>query len=223
MRKSKDDGEFLSGSDARREDLFRRRKMVRRLGLLLALAVTICGMGLGQELALDSTPPSRAQVLKLLASMGIQQNIDNALRNTQNKMKASARASFQKKYPDADAATVKKLDEVFDGTPLFSFEDISESVIPAYQKNLSASDVQAGIDFYISEAGKRLLGKLPEIQREANESGGKLVQQKLALYSEQLTRKLEAFEAEVETKSAPAANKPKAADTQSKSTDDKSK
>ncbi len=100
--------------------------------------------------------------------------------------KSAARDSFQKKNPDADAATLKKLDEVFDSTPLFSFEAISESLIPAYQKNLSAADVQAGIDFYSSEAGKRLLEKLPAIMREANESGGQLVQQKLAAYSEEL-------------------------------------
>lgn len=197
--------------------------MVRRFGLLVLLVVAMCGAGLGQEAALDSTPPSRAQVLKLLASMGIQQNIDAALRNTQNRLKVTARAAFQKKNPDADAATLKKLDEIFDSTPLFSFEDISESVIPAYQNNLSASDVQAGIDFYTSEAGKRLLGKLSAIQREANESGGKLVQQKLAAYSEQLTHKLEAFESELNTHKPSAANKPKAADNQSKTMDEKSK
>ncbi len=196
--------------------------MVGRLGSCIFLVLAICGVGLGQQAALDNTPPSRAQVLKLMTAMGIQQNIDAALLNTQNKLKMAARASFQKKNPDADAATLKKLDEVFDSTPLFNFEDISEAVIPAYQKNLSASDVQAGIDFYTSEAGKRLLGKLSEIQREANESGGKLVQQKLEAYSEQLTRKLEAFEAE-QDKHKPAADKPKAADDQSKTSDGKSK
>jgi len=197
--------------------------MVRRFGLLVLIVAAMCGAGLGQEVALDSTPPSRAQVLKLLASMGIEQNVDTALRNTQNKLKVTARAAFQKKNPDADAAAQKKLDAVFDSTPMFSFEDISESVIPAYQNNLNASDVQAAIDFYTSGAGKRLLGKLSEIQREANESGGKLVQQKLAAYSEQLTHKLEAFEAELNTQKPPAANKPKAADTQSKTADEKSK
>ena len=57
--------------------------------------------------------------------------------------------------------------------------------------------MQAGIDFYSSDAGKRLLEKLPTVLREANESGGQLVQQKLAAYSEELQRKLETFEAEM--------------------------
>ena len=79
--------------------------------------------------------------------------MDASLKSAQNKIKNAARASFQKKYPEADAATLKKLDEVFDSTPLFGFDTISEPLVAAYQKNLSAADVQAGIDFYSSDAG----------------------------------------------------------------------
>ncbi len=195
--------------------------MIRRMGALVLLVAAMCGVGLGQEVALDSTPPSRAQVLKLMSAMGIQQSIDSSLQSTQKKLRTAARDSFLKKNPEADAATLKKLDEVFDSTQLFSFEAISEALIPAYQKNLSASDVQSGIDFYSSEAGKRMLEKLPAIIHEANESGGKLVQQKLAAYSEELERKLEAFQSEVDKKT-PAADKAKGSD-ESKTTDGKSK
>ena len=120
-------------------------------------------------------------------------------------------------------ATLKKLDEVFDSTPLFTFDDIAEAVIPVYQKNLSAGDVQAGIDFYTSEAGKRLLEKIPVIVRETNESGGQLVQQKLKAYSEELERKLEAFQGQTDSQKPPAASQDKAVDDPSKTTDGKSK
>jgi hypothetical protein len=197
--------------------------MIRRLGVLVLLFTTMCGVGLAQGVALDSTPPSRAQVLTLIAVMGVQGNVSNSLKSTQNKIKVAARASFLKKNPDADAATLKKLDNVFDSTPLFDFEGLSETLIPVYQKNLSAADVQAGIDFYSSEAGKRLLEKVPVIIRESNESGGQLVQRKLKAYSEELERKLEAFEAEVDKQKPAAAQKSKTADGNSKPTDQKSK
>jgi len=58
---------------------------------------------------------------------------------------------------------------------------------------------------------------LPAIINEANESGGKLVQQKLAAYSEELEHKLTAFEAELNKAKAP--EKPN--DTKAKSDDDK--
>lgn len=197
--------------------------MIRRVGVLVLLMGAMWGVGAGQQVALESTPPSRAQVLKLMSSMGVQQGVDSSLQSTQKKLRLAARNSFLKKNPDADEATLKKLDEVFDSTQLFDFEAVSEALIPAYQKNLSASDVQAGIDFYSSEAGKRMLEKMPTILREANESGGHLVQVKLAAYSEELERKLAAFQAELDRQKPPAADKAKGADDKAKTTDQKSK
>lgn len=178
--------------------------------------------GAAQPVAPESTPPSREQVLKLMSAMDVQQSVDASLRATQENVKEAARASFKKKNPDADAATLKKLDEVFDGTPLFTFVDIAEAIVPAYQKNLSAGDVQAGIEFYGSEAGKRLLEKIPAILREANESGGKLVQAKLEGYSEELERKLEAFQSQLNPPKPPEAPQSKPSDDSSKTTDHRS-
>jgi uncharacterized protein len=200
--------------------------MMGRLGALALLCTVLCGAAMAQ-VALDTTPPSRAQVLKLMSAMGVQQGVDASLRTTQEKVKDAARISFAKKNPDADAATLKKLDEVFDSTPLFTFEDIADAIVPVYQKNLSAGDVQAGIDFYSSEAGKRLLEKVPAIIHEANEQGGQLVQKKLNAYSEELERKLESFESEVNPQKPSQAPQSKAADDASKATgrttDEKSK
>lgn len=196
--------------------------IVSRWGVLILGVVLLCGAGVAQ-VTLDPTPPSRAQVLQLMAAMGVAQNMDASLKGAQNRIKNADRASFQKKYPEADAATLKKLDEVFDSTPLFGFDTISEPLVAAYQKNLSAADVQAGIDFYSSDVGKRLLGKLPAIQREAGENGGPLVQQKLKAYSEELERKLESFQAEMKPPAANAAKAAQASDNNSKTTDEKSK
>lgn len=187
------------------------------------LCTMMCGAAAAQVVALDSTPPSRAQVLALMSAMGVQQNIDASLHATQNKVKLAARSSFEKKNPGADADTLKKLDAVFDSTPLFTFDDIAEAVVPAYQKNLSAADVQAGIDFYTSEPGKRLLEKIPVIIRASNEQGGQLVQQKLKDYSLALERKLEAFQSQVNPQKPSEAPQSKAADDTSKTTDGKSK
>jgi len=197
--------------------------MIRRFAVSILLFTTMCAVGSAQQVALDSTPPSRAQVLKLMAAMGVQDNVNASLKGTQSKIKLAARTSFLKKNPDAGAATLKKLDDVFDSTPLFDFEAISETLVPVYQKHLSAADVQAGIDFYSSESGKRMLQNVPVIIRESNESGGQLVQEKLKTYSEELERKLEAFEAEADKQKPPAAEKPKSADDSTKTTDQKSK
>lgn len=133
-----------------------------------------------------------------MTAMGIRQNVDNSLRRAQDNVKASARAALKKKRPDASDADLKKLDAVFESTPLFGFEEISETLIEVYRKNLSAADVQAGIDFYSSEAGQRLVNKLPIIIREANDNSQQLVQQKLSAYADEIQRKLAAFQADFE-------------------------
>lgn len=195
--------------------------MVRRLVALVLLLTSMCAVGLAQGVALDPTPPSRAQVLALMTAMGVRQGVENSLKNAQDKVKASARAAYQKKYPDADEASLKKLDAVFDTTPLFGFEEISETLVGVYQKNLSAEDVQTAIEFYNSEAGKRLLEKLPVIVRQSNERSKALVQEKLEEYSDEIARKLEAFQQDVEQKKPASAGKPKAND--SSTTDQKTK
>jgi hypothetical protein len=197
--------------------------MVRRSVALVLLVTCLCGVGLAQGIALDPTPPSRAQVLSLLTSMGIRQGVENSLKAAQGRVKASAHAAYKKNHPDADEGSLKKLDAVFDTTPLFGFEEISETIVGVYQKNLSAADVQAGIDFYSSDAGRRLVEKIPVIVREANESSKERVQQKLAAYSDEIMRKLEAFQQEMDKQKPASADKPKATEKGSTSTDQKSK
>jgi hypothetical protein len=196
--------------------------MISRLGALI-LCTAMCGAAMAQAPASGSAP-SREQVMKLMSAMGIQQSVDESLHQAQIRVKDAARESFVKQNPNADDATLKKLDEVFDSTPFFKFEDIAEVVIPVYQKNLSAGDVQAGIEFYSSESGKRLLEKVPAILREANEQGGQLAQKKMEAYTDELEQKLEAFQNQVKPAPAPGAPPPSgtAGDT-TKPQDEKSK
>ncbi len=196
--------------------------MARRLGILVVLMALLCGAAMSQEgnkVALDKTPPSRAQVLALMSAMGVQQGVETSIRGAQSRVKAAAHNSFKKQHPEASDEQVKKLDAVFDSTPMFGFETISESLIGAYQKNLSGADVQAAVDFYNSEAGKNLLAKIPVVLREANEAGGAAVQARLKDYAEVIQQKLDAFQAELPKPAetpADAKDKPKSADEKSK-------
>lgn len=202
-------------------------RMIRRVGWLVLLTAALWATGVGQSIP-ESNQPTESQVMQLMTAMGVQHDIDSSLQSTQNTMKLAARNSYLSKHPNADAETLKKLNEVFDSTPLFNFEGLSESLIPAYQHNLSADDVQAGIDFYTSDAGKRMLQKLPTIIKQANENGGQLVQHKLETYAEELQHKLEAFEADPNKPNVPEKPKsddakPKAADAKPVTADDKAK
>ena len=170
--------------------------MLRRLATLFVLMAVFTAALAAQSIQMDPTPPSRAQVLNLLTAMGIRETVENSLKNAQQRVKASAHAAYLKRNPKADAAMLKKLDDVFDSTPIFGFDDISETLVSVYQKNLDAADVQAGIDFYSSPAGQRLIHKVNSIISEANKASQELVQEKLQNSADTLTRKLLAFDQE---------------------------
>ncbi len=44
--------------------------------------------------------------------------------------------------------------------------DLTETLVPIYQKHLSQSDVEALLAFYATPAGKRVLAALPAIERD---------------------------------------------------------
>jgi hypothetical protein len=204
--------------------------MTSRLGTFL-LAVALClGMSGVATAQAAGNQPSREQVLKLMSVMGVQQSVEEALHRSQTSIKDTARDTFLKNTPGTlDDAAKKKMEEILDNEPFFKFEDMVDVVIPIYQTNLSAADVQAGIEFYSSPSGKRLLEKIPDILREANESAGKIAQQKMEKYAEMLDRKLQVLQAELKLKqpaSAPdgsGAKKPEEKAPEGKSPEGKSK
>ena len=185
--------------------------------LCAVLCLTMSGAAVADAAA---DQPSREQVLKLMTVMGVQQSVEESLARSQAGIKDAARETFFKNTPGTiDDATKKKVEEILDAEPFFKFDDLSEAVIPIYQKNLSAADVQAGIDFYSSPSGKRILEKVPGILHDANESAGKIAEQKMEKYAEQLDRKLQVLQAQVQAKQP--ASKP--SDSGEKKPEEKSK
>jgi hypothetical protein len=90
--------------------------------------------------------------------------------------------------------TIQKLDASFDGAPAITFEDVAKPAIDLIQNKLSAREVQAGIDFYSSEAGKHLSAQMPAILLQARPSSEKMLSQKLKQYTEELNRRLKDFQ-----------------------------
>ena len=175
--------------------------MKSRLGIFL-LSVVLCTTLSGAATAQAAgDQPTREQVLKLMSVMGVQQSVEEALQRSKTSIKDTARDTFLKNTPGTlDDATKKKMEDILEAEPFFKFDDLADVVVPIYQKNLTGTDVKAGIDFYSSPSGKRLIEKVPEILRQANEAAGAVAQQKMEKYAEQLDRKLQVLQAEVQAK-----------------------
>jgi len=169
-----------------------------RLGVLLLGIALASGALLAQSGPAADEQPTREQVLKLISIMGLQEKVDAMLKGQQNKVMAGAHGCFVDMNPTADEATVARLDAALAATPRVTYEDVSDGVVRATQRRLSAADVEAAIAFYSTEAGERLRLHLPAILREANIHSTQIVKQKLQAYSDALNRTLMNFQNEMD-------------------------
>jgi hypothetical protein len=168
----------------------------RVVALLLAL-VSLCGVLAAQDGVAEAVPPTREQVQKLLQIVGIEHHLDTMLEQRQSKVREGARGCFRDMNPGADDATLKRLDAAFANTPLITSADFSDGLITELQRRLSAAEVQAGIDFYGSEAGRSLTQKMPVILQNLRVSIGPVVEKKLQAYTNALNRTLMDFQNEM--------------------------
>src|SRR5689334_6306275 len=118
--------------------------MKSRLGSFLLSAVLCVSMSGAATAQAASDQPSREQVLKLMMVMGVQPSVEESLHRSQNSIEDTARDTFLKNTPGADDATKKKMEDILAAEPFFKFDDLVDTVVPIYQKNLTATDVQAG-------------------------------------------------------------------------------
>lgn len=66
-----------------------------------------------------------------------------------------------------DAQFTKATDELIKGMP---FDQITEAMIPAYQKHFTKSDIGAMNAFYSSPVGQKVLEQLPAVLQEGNQA-----------------------------------------------------
>jgi hypothetical protein len=64
---------------------------------------------------------------------------------------------------DFDTRMKKMMDELLKGMP---FEDMTQAMIPAYQKHFNHGDIAAMNAFYSSPVGQKVLEELPAVTQE---------------------------------------------------------
>src|SRR5260370_7992971 len=69
--------------------------------------------------------------------------------------------------PEFDAHFKKTMDELIRGMPV---DEITEAMIPAYQKHFTKSEIEAMNTFYSSPVGQKVLHELPAVIRAAAQS-----------------------------------------------------
>lgn len=102
--------------------------------------------------------------------------------------------------PDFQAHMQKLMDELVKGMPV---DEITQLMIPAYQKHFTKSDIEAMNAFYSSPVGQKVLEELPAVMQEGMQAAMPLMSKYLSEWQDRMKQELKKMD-----KSAPKTAEP---------------
>lgn len=125
------------------------RKWIVAVGLLLA--------GVGPALATKAKPPSEAQVRQLMEVFGVGRML--------SQMNTQMASMMQQQLPCVPASYWQ------DFIDANGVRELTERMVPIYQRHFSAADIQGLLKFYRSPLGKKVITEMPATMAEGMQLG----------------------------------------------------
>ncbi len=104
----------------------------------------------------------KALILKLMEITNIREGMMESFKF----MKENLSEVMKKNFPEAGAGVGIIVDKIFDMDKIFNADEMLETLIPIYDRNLSAEELQGLINFYGSDVGHKLILVSPVINKE---------------------------------------------------------
>jgi uncharacterized protein len=118
----------------------------------------------------DTDPATKDDVILFFRTMHSHDMIEKIMQVQSQTMQQMFRDQLAKDKsipPDFDARWSKMMDELIKGLPL---DEMTEAMIPAYQKYFTRGDIAAMNGFYSSPVGQKVLEELPVVTQEGMKS-----------------------------------------------------
>lgn len=135
------------------------------VALCLLSTASIFAQNAGDE------PPSKDDVILYLRTMRSHDMMQRMMEVQGHSMQELFRDMIAKEKghvpAEFDTQFKKAMDELIKGMP---FDQITEAMIPAYQKHFTKSDIEAMNAFYSSPLGQKVLEQLPAVLQEGNQA-----------------------------------------------------
>jgi hypothetical protein len=125
------------------------RKWIVGVGLLL--------VGVGPALATKAKPPSEAQVRQLMEVFGVGRML--------SQMNTQMAAMMQQQLPCVPASYWQGFIDAN------GVRELTERMVPIYQRHFSAADIQGLLKFYRSPLGKKVITEMPATMSEGMQLG----------------------------------------------------
>lgn len=143
--------------------------MTRRLILLVfcfAFALSLNAQQTGND-----SPASKEDIqryLDVIHSHDMMKQVMQAMSKPMHDMVHQQFIKDQDKLPpDFEARMTKVIDDMFNNMP---FDEMTQAMVPVYQKHFTHGDVEALIAFYSAPIGQKILRETPAITGEAMQS-----------------------------------------------------
>lgn len=109
------------------------------------------------------------------------QSMQNLFRDMIMREKGQVPAEFDTEFK-------KAMDELIKGMPI---DQITEAMIPAYQKHFTKSDIAAMNAFYASPVGQKVLEQLPAVLQEGNQAAMPIMGKYMTDWKEKMQHEFE--------------------------------
>lgn len=171
--------------------------MKRLLIALACLAFSLPGMAqTGDE------PASRDDVILYLRTMHSHDMLQQTMQVQSQTMQQLFREQILKEKgsvpPDFDAHFKKAMDELVKDMPV---DEITQAMIPTYQKHFTKSDIEAMNAFYSSPVGQKVLGELPLVMQEGAQAAMPIMSKYLSEWKGRMEQEMKEMEKTPEKKS----------------------
>ncbi len=142
---------------------------MKRILITLALCLAIGATALAQQTAAD-TPASKEDVQKYLDAIHsheMMQQMVQAMSAPLHRMIHEQYMKDKDRLPaDFEARMNKMMDDLFKDFP---WDEVMQSMVPAYTKHFTKGDLEALTAFYSAPTGQKVLREMPAIAAESME------------------------------------------------------
>lgn len=167
---------------------------MKKIGICLLLMISFAQA----QTAVTEQPATREDVLRLFQTMRIREQMAGMQQSMMAQWKPMMDEMFQKYMKELPPEELAKLQALIEksmlrSTTAYPVNEILDDFVPAYQKNLTKSDINAIVAFYSSPAGQRLLDKTPKITEDGMAAIMPKVRQRTMQMIEEMQKEIEAL------------------------------
>ena len=140
---------------------------MKRLLLVVGLVLVFSGACIAQTSA-DDSPATKADVeqyFQIVKSHDMMKKLMASMSQSLHQITHEQYLKHKDELPaDYESKMTARMDELFDNMP---WDEMTQAMVPAYQKHFTKGDIDNLVAFYSSPTGEKLLRELPSVTAES--------------------------------------------------------